>query len=273
MKRLEAFGWGGVVVLAWVAASPVPAGAQCQACIVGCTGVPEGYLICRAGSVGGVPFCSAIGACSSGGGYDGDIPPKLRRPLAATAASELRVYELIFRCGSGGRQGSEPGETARLLTGAARPFSVPAVISALKKFSPAAAGRLALASGVVMVGPGYIEGANLGADGSGYDLRLVAEAAGTRMSVCSVKNEVRGGPLAQATVGPGDLLVVQVSLDGSDFLCVLSPMPVATGASAEGDDAANLRHAFFDEVASAWRLHWDPGLSLRFVPLGGASCP
>ena len=120
-----------------------------------------------------------------------------------------------------------------------------------------------------MVGPGGIEGANLGADGSGYDLRIAAEAGGARISVCSVTNETRGGPLAQAMVGIGDLLVVQVSIDGDDFLCVLSPMAVTGGA----EDVVRLRTAFLAEVDSAWRVHHDPGLGLRFVPLGGGSCP
>jgi len=274
MKRLEVFGWSGVLALAWVLGSATSAGAQCWVCTHGCTSVlPPAYLVCQSGDLGGVPYCGVAGSCGFGGGGTGDeFPPKLGRPIQM-AGSELRVYELLFRCGPGGRHVFEPGETARLLAGAAQPFSVPAVIAALRRLSPGAAGRLALAGGMVIAGSGSIEGANLGADGSGYDLRLVAEAAGTRMSVCSVRNEALGGPLAQAVVGPGDLLAVLVSIAGSDFLCVLSPMPVSGEAGAEGSDAESLRTAFLDEVGSAWRVHRDPGLSLRFVQLGGASCP
>ncbi|HEY2956089.1 MAG TPA: hypothetical protein VGK89_12665 [Candidatus Eisenbacteria bacterium] len=272
MRRLAAVVWAGVVVTAWIFAAAVPAAAQCWACYTGCTPAGQGYLYCTAGSVGGVPYCAVGGACSNPGGDGNDIPPKLRRPILAAAASPLRVYELLFRCPRSGRRFFETEETSRVLPGAARPFGVPAVLDALKQLSPGAAGRLAVAAGLVSVGPGFIDGAYLGVDGSGFGMRLAAEGAGVRMSLCSVRNEAPGGLLAEAVLAAGDLLVVQVVIGGESFVCVLSPTPVGSGAATAEDEAAGLRSAFLDQVDSAWRVHRDPGLSLEFVPLIG-SCP
>jgi len=188
-------------------------------------------------------------------------------------ASKLWVYQLAFRCGRGGRPLFEPGESARVLAGAARPFTVPAAIGALKRSLPGAGGGLALAAGITGVGPGYFEGAYIGADGSGYNLRLVEEAGTTRASVCSVRNESPAGPIVQASRVPGDLLVFPFSMEGDNFLCVLSPMPAAGESRAEETSAERQSAEFLAQVDSEWRVHRDPGFRLRFVQLGEGSCP